>query len=95
MTHKIHVPTKGTKPLREIAEELGISLRTVSYDYRHAMNKLRHVPGAFELILHTIHAVEAQEHDPLQCSSVECNRAFLALFADKEDMRGREKEVQK
>jgi hypothetical protein len=59
------------------------------------MNKLRHVPGAFELILHTIHAVVAQEHDPLQCGSVECNREFLALFADKEDMRGRKKEVQK
>jgi hypothetical protein len=95
MIHKTHFPTKGIKPLRDIAEELGVSLRTVSYDYRHAMNKLRHIPGAFELILHTIHAVEVQEHDPLQCGSVECNREFLVLFADKEDMRGRKKEVQK
>jgi hypothetical protein len=91
MNHKAHVPTKGLKPLREIAEELGISLRTVSYDYRNAMNKLRHVPGAFELILCTIHAVDAQKYDPLQCGSVECNREFLALFADKEDGRGKKK----
>jgi hypothetical protein len=94
MIRKTHSSTKGIKPLREIAQELGISLRTVSYDYRHAMNKLRHVSGAFELILHTIHAVEAQEHDSLQCGSVECNREFLALFVDREDMRGK-KEVQK
>jgi DNA-binding transcriptional MocR family regulator len=92
MTRKTHTPTKGLKPLREIAEELGISLRTVGKDYRHAINKLRHVPGAFELILHAIHAVEAQEHDSLHCASVECNKEFLALFADKKDMRGRKKE---
>jgi hypothetical protein len=81
--------SKGLRPLSEIAEELGISLRCVSYDYRHAMNKLRNVPGAFELILANIHAIDASTHDPIQCSSVECNRMFCELFADKEDDRGK------
>lgn len=92
MTRKTLAPTKGVKPLREIAEELGISLRTVNYDYRSAMNKLRHIPGAFELILRTIHAIEVQEHDPLQCASVECRKEFLTLFASAKDARGKKKE---
>jgi hypothetical protein len=81
--------SKGLRPLSEIAEELGISLRCVSYDYRHAMNKLRNIPGAFELILADIHTAEESEHDLIQCGSVECNKAFLELFADKEDGRGK------
>ena len=72
----------GVRPLREIAEELGITLTQASYSYRTAMNKLRHVPGAFELILYAVHGVEADSRDILQANSVECNPAFRELFSD-------------
>jgi DNA-binding NarL/FixJ family response regulator len=44
-------PSKGLKPLEEIAKELSVSIRTVSYDYRHAMNKLRQDPKLFEILM--------------------------------------------
>lgn len=72
----------SVKTLAQIAEELGISLTQASYSYRTAMNKLRHIPGAFELILSTIHGVEADKKDILQANSVECNPAFVELFSD-------------
>lgn len=79
-------------PLRLVAKQLGISLRTCETDYRSALDKLKHIPGAFELILAQVHAVADSERDCIQCGSVECNRYFLELFADKEDNRGKKKE---
>ena len=71
-------------PMRVISQQLGISLRTVESDYRSAVNKLRRIPGAFEIILANVHAVDASEHDPIQCASVECNSEFIKLFGGVE-----------
>ena len=72
------------RPMRVVARQLGISVRTAENDYRSAMNKLRHVPGAFEIILRAIHAVDAEQHDLIQCASIECHPEFVKLFGDTE-----------
>lgn len=68
-------------PLRIIAQQLGISERTAWSDYRSAMNKLRVIPGAFEILLESIHAVDTSEKDPLQATSLECRPEFVKLFS--------------
>ena len=44
-------PSKGLKPLEEIAKELGVSVRTIGYDYRRAMDKLRQNPKMLEILM--------------------------------------------
>jgi len=80
---KFEESSRRGMPVRLIAKELGISPRTVSYTLKHAQEKLKAIPGAFELICSTIHAVDASEKDSLQCGSVECNKEFIALFGDR------------
>ena len=65
--------------LRDIAKILGISNRTASTDLSKAKRKISEIPGAWELIIRTVHALAAEEeffeHDLMQPTSIECRVA--------------------
>jgi hypothetical protein len=82
MSRTAFTTKNGLMPFAEIAKALGVSVRTVGNDYKHGIEKLKHIPGAFELILHTIHAVDASQCDLIQCGSAECDKEFLMLYAE-------------
>jgi hypothetical protein len=76
------LPYAGVKSLQEIADDLGVSLRTVSADYFSAVRKLREQPGAFSIVLAWIHACEEMRHPRIRCGSVECRREYIELYRE-------------
>lgn len=68
----------------EIAQVLGISRSQVDRLLRSGIRKLSKTlePHGFSLLLSTIYAVDASQHDPLQCGSVECNKEFRELYGE-------------
>lgn len=69
-------------PVAEIANRLRISRRTVHNHLSRGMAKLRRHPEAFPLILASIRAVEREGASTPGCGSVECDRDFVARYAE-------------
>ncbi len=66
----------------EIAKRLGCSTRTVTSDYKKAINKLRGQRGALEGLLLCVHAVAVRDREIMRCGSAECNPEWIAEHAD-------------
>jgi hypothetical protein len=75
-------PNRGVRRLREIAERLGLSLRTVNTDYKNGIAKLKEIPGAYELILECVQGVDASKENLIRCASVECDKRFIELYGE-------------
>lgn len=69
-------------PIQAIARRLGISARTVCYDLAHAMKKL----GAQDhsITLAWVRAVAIEDRELLQAGSLECDRSFIEMYAEKQ-----------
>ena len=74
---KPHVAGEKLMPVRTAAERLGLNQRTVKKLWKSGSGKLggdlfiRH-PLTCEIVLATVWAVDAGEHDALRASSIEC-----------------------
>lgn len=68
----------------EIAYVLGISRSQVDRLLRSGIHKLSSILGkhGFSLLLDTIHAVDAGQHDLLQCGSLECDKEFQQFYGE-------------
>jgi hypothetical protein len=64
-------------PIAVIAKRLGVSVRTVEYDWRRGIGKLKRIPGAFELLLDFVHASAASDQELLRAGSAECRTEFV------------------
>jgi len=68
-------------PFHLIARELNCSVRTVAYDYKRAVRKLKQ-QGQFNLLLDCVHAVETLSSNELRAGSMECQQEYCELFSD-------------
>lgn len=66
-------------PIPDIAKRIGCSQRTIASDLQSALRKLRAVPD-HSIVFEMLRA--ADKPITLGCSSVECDRSFIALYAE-------------
>lgn len=78
---------RGPQPhdcsMKQVAQRLGISERSAWKSWKSGIEKLKSIPGAFEVLLLNVQAVQ-DERDPLQPSSLECRHEYICLFGDRD-----------
>jgi hypothetical protein len=69
--------------MKQVAQRLGISERAAWAFWKSGIEKLKSTPGAFEVLLLNVQAVQ-DERDPLQPASLECRTEYIRLFGDRD-----------